>query len=709
MRMVSRPQSSAAKPTVGEQLGVARQRRFVGRRAEIELFREAIDAAPPEFALLFIHGPGGIGKTALLEAFADVARTGGVAPTRVDLRAVQPSPAGFISAVAQALELEGTADLERLFADGERRALLLDTYETVAGLDGWLRQSFLPALPTDYVVVIAGRKAPDEGWSIDLGWSDVLQVLPLRNLGRAEAQAFLEGAGVPAEMHEQAVKLTHGHPLALALVVDVLAQADPETAKEPLDLAEAPDILPPLVQRFAAGAPSSRHKEALQVAARAQFTTEALLRSALQEDDAQELFAWLRGLSFVEQGRHGLFPHDLARDVIEADLRWRDQDSFVDLHRRVRSHLIERIAMSEGPALRQAVTETVFLHRTNPLVSAYWDWDTFGQVYADELRRGDRQVLLEMVEKHEGTESAAIAERWMERQPGSFAVARMGGESALGFVAHIALHEAEEADLAADPGALSMWEYAQRYSPPRFDEEVFAARFLVDGKAHQGPSPTQNLATVIQPYHAISRPRLSWDFIGLFVEADAMEPLMAYIDYQRVEEADFEIGGVHHGVFAHDWRRSGIEQWLDLMAERETGLAFDPNARSASTAPPLALSKTEFAESVREGLRELHHAEALGANPLMRSRALRDRAGEQPSPEDLCDLLEEAVDTLRADPRDEKFLRALARTYVRPARTQELAAEALGLPFSTYRRHLTRGLERVVEWLWQRELYGPES
>jgi hypothetical protein len=32
----------------------------------------------------------------------------------------------------------------------------------------------------------------------------------------------------------------------------------------------------------------------------------------------------------------------------------------------------------------------------------------------------------------------------------------------------------------------------------------------------------------------------------------------------------------------------------------------------------------------------------------------------------------------------------------------------LGLPFSTYRRHLTRGVDRVVDWLWHRELYGPE-
>ena len=74
----------------------------------------------------------------------------------------------------------------------------------------------------------------------------------------------------------------------------------------------------------------------------------------------------------------------------------------------------------------------------------------------------------------------------------------------------------------------------------------------------------------------------------------------------------------------------------------------------------------------------------------------------------LDELLEQAVGALRADPRDAKLARALERTYLRPAPTQEAAAEVLGLPFSTYRRHLTRGVDRVVDWLWHRELYGPE-
>ena len=44
------------------------------------------------------------------------------------------------------------------------------------------------------------------------------------------------------------------------------------------------------------------------------------------------------------------------------------------------------------------------------------------------------------------------------------------------------------------------------------------------------------------------------------------------------------------------------------------------------------------------------------------------------------------------------------RRIFEPAVTQEAAAERL--PFSTYRYHLARGEDRVVEWLWNLELTG---
>jgi hypothetical protein len=41
---------------------------------------------------------------------------------------------------------------------------------------------------------------------------------------------------------------------------------------------------------------------------------------------------------------------------------------------------------------------------------------------------------------------------------------------------------------------------------------------------------------------------------------------------------------------------------------------------------------------------------------------------------------------------------------VRPAPTQEAAAEVLGLPFSTYRRYLAKAVERLTDVLWAVEI-----
>jgi hypothetical protein len=87
---------------------------------------------------------------------------------------------------------------------------------------------------------------------------------------------------------------------------------------------------------------------------------------------------------------------------------------------------------------------------------------------------------------------------------------------------------------------------------------------------------------------------------------------------------------------------------------------------------------------------------------------LHEEAGDDaPDAATLTTMVRAAIDSLRQHPRDDKLLRAVERTYLDPAPTQEAAAARLGLPFSTYRRHLTQGVERVVAWLWDREVYGP--
>jgi hypothetical protein len=91
----------------------------------------------------------------------------------------------------------------------------------------------------------------------------------------------------------------------------------------PRTLGDLPDVVRGLLTRTLDEVPGPRHRLALEVCAHANVITETVLRSVLG-DEAGELFTWLRTLSFVEEGPYGLFLHDMVRDALDADLRWRD-------------------------------------------------------------------------------------------------------------------------------------------------------------------------------------------------------------------------------------------------------------------------------------------------------------------------------------------------------------------------------------------------
>ncbi len=151
-------------------------------------------------------------------------------------------------------------------------------------------------------------------------------MVSLRNLSPEDSRQYLHACGVDPARVDQLVELAHGHPLGLSLLADVVVRGG-EAAADPL----TPDLVGTLLRRFVEIVPSGRHRRALEVCALARVTTEALLREVLGLEDAHELFGWLRELSFVESGPEGVYPHDLARDALEADLRWRDPDGYRQL------------------------------------------------------------------------------------------------------------------------------------------------------------------------------------------------------------------------------------------------------------------------------------------------------------------------------------------------------------------------------------------
>jgi len=689
-----------------DRMARARLHSFVGRAAELELFRQALEADEAPFSVLYLFGPGGVGKTTLLHAYAQIAVESGRRIFHLDARDLDPSPQSFLLALsAQTGGGEGHLSLERLTALPPA-VLLLDTYERLAPLDDWLRERFLPALPAHVLVIIAGRNPPTEPWRTDPAWRGLARIVSLRNLRPEESRQLLTTLGVPQPLQEAVLDVAYGHPLALVLLADWLALG--ATRAEEISLEHAPDVLHLLVERFMQDVPTPHHRQALEACALARVTTEALLAEVLGEEAAPGLFAWLRRLSFIETGPAGIFPHDLVREIVETDLRWRNPEAWRQLYRQVQRHLNHRFWNSSGLARQQAFSDLIFLQRHHPAMKPFYDWRTLGGVYQDAITPQDHPHILAMVAQHEGPQSARIAAYWLQRQPQAFVVFRGPEPQPLGFAANLLLETVTPEDEQADPAVRAIWAYVRRYGPLRPGERIQIARFWMGREVYQTPL-THNMVTLNTVITWLTTPNLAWTFCCM-ADPAAWESVFAYINFRRVAEADFEVGGRRYGGFAHDWRAEPLSVWREEMAERQLDLDFRPEPVGQSAPPPLlVLSQPEFADAVRQALRDYHRPEALARNPLLRSRVLRESAGPNPGPEDLQSLLRDAAATLTATPKDEKFYRALDLTFFRPAPTQEAAAERLGLPFNTYRYHLNKGIARVTDWLWHRELYGPDA
>lgn len=692
---------------IGDRLQAVRHRHFVGREAEKAFFQAALTAAEPPFYVLYMYGPGGVGKTSLLYEYSALAQQALAQPVYIDARNVEPSPDSFLAALTLGLGMTPPANpFDALLARSQRTIILIDTSEALALLENWLRDAFLPQLPANTLVVMAGRNPPAAAWRADPGWQSLLHVMPLRNLTPEESRAYLDLRTVSTSEHTRITEFTHGHPLAISLVADVLEQRhalhfEPD---------EAPDVVRSLLEQFVQDAPSAAHRLALEACALVRYMTEGLLAEMVNQVDSHALFDWLRRLSFMESARLGLFPHDLAREALISDLRWRNPDRYIDLHARARTYYTQRLHQTTGATQRRILTDFIFLHRDNAVVRPIYTWQESGDIWTDQMQAADAPALIEMVRQHEGDAAAELAAHWFERQPHATLVIRNMQRQPMGLLMLLALHEATLEEIGADPATRAAWAYLQRHAPVRPGDVVTYFRFWLDKDNYQAVSPVQSRIFINCVQHYLTTAHLAYTFFPC-ATPDFWAGVFAYADLQRIPEADFKIEGKSYGVYGHNWQLTPPEKWLDLLAERE--IAMTSAEPVAPTPPPvskplLVLSQPEFADAVRGVLRHFTHPAELQNNPLLHSRLVVDRIGEgagQPERVNvLRNLIKEAADVLKASPRQAKLYRALHHTYFQPAATQELAAEVLDIPFSSYRRHLKSGVDEVVEYLWSREL-----
>ncbi|MEU2427150.1 ATP-binding protein [Streptomyces sp. NPDC007851] len=661
---------------LADRLAAARDGALVGREPERAVLDRMLSGAPDAPLVVYLHGPGGIGKSSLVRYAARQAELTGRRVVHVDGRFLDADPRRLEEAAAPACAEPGAV-------------LLIDTFEQCQPLEAWLRESFLPRLADHAVVVVAGRVAPDAEWSLDPGWAQLFTALAVRPLDAAQSHTLLAARGVPAEQRGAFVAFAGGSPLALSLAASVPV-ATPGAPWQPVG-----DVLTTLVERLVGDLPSAVHRRALEVVAQAYVTREPLLRAVLGDEHTDTVFSWLRQLPYIEATPEGLHPHDAVRATLEADLRWRDPERYEDIRVRVSLAGLRAVRGATDDDAPLRVAEWMFLFRDQGGSGNLYNHRTHPHIEDTPLRPEDVPGVLRMAQEAEGPASAAAVAHWLRRQPEAFRVHRYADScTPVSFMAVLRLDAPLPEDRAADPVIAAVWDLVEAAAPLGPGEHLGIRRFAVQPGGRQRPSPLMELTsrrTIGEEMRAHGRAVT----FTVFEDADRWGRYLA--EAGMPELAAVEVDGRQQHIFGRDWRRQTVEEWVRHRARATvTPVATWPTTASAS-GPGDQLSRAAFEEGVLEALRTWHTPRAFATSALLHSHLVPPGSSDPPA--DLRGAITAALAALQTDPAGVKAQEALTATYIGASRTHKAAARRLGVPYGTYRRHLALAKERLTEQL----------
>lgn len=676
------------------------QASFFGREHELQAFNHSLDSETPSVNVFLLHGAGGMGKTALLEQMVLHARQAGLVCIQLDGRDLEPSVHGVLQSLAKALGLPPTqAQLPHILDEWRqtpRRLLAIDTFEHLTHLAPWLRDQLLAELPQQSLAIISGRNKPGDLWCTDPTWRHGSEVIHLRRLSDEACEQALVAKGLSGHQSQAIIRLSHGHPLTLMLLAD-LVEAQGEV---PQSLGT--DVIRRLTDCFTAQAPSPLHREALEFCAHARMTTEDLLAATVNQAAAPGLFDWLASLNFMELAPEGLFPHDLVRDAITAEMRWRAPQRVAEGATKLLRHYVLQ-TQSTNPALRsQAALDIFFLTRGHPVMQRFVDFAALGSVSSERATHQDMALIADLVRVEMGPGHEALVHHWQGHEAATWWIVRSPEGSIMAAMLVLDLSIVPPQDHAHDPALAQLRPWIARQSPLSTGDKVLHARLAVVRSTLTNPGTCINALQIRTFLMWMTEPAVAL-FAITHVDPEHWHPMMRHLDFHLIHAQGFDMDGRRHGTFVHDWRVVPRAEWLDRIGPGTTSTG-KAEAAVVTQPAPLALTEHEFKMAVHEALRQWHNPDLLGRNPLLSSRAVQaDRRSSEDAQDTLRRLIRHAADHLSAHPRQIRFMRTIDLTYWRPAGSQELAAERLGLPFGTYRYQLRMAVERLGSALWLRE------
>ena len=644
--------------TLADRASALDRERFAGRERELAVLERMLDENASGQVVL-LHGPGGIGKSALIRELVYRVMRRGTAPRVLDGRELMPVP-GEIERALNGVDRD------------ERPLIVIDSYERMMGADGWLRTSLLPSLPERSLVILSGRRPPADEWFRN-GWEHLSVRLELGPLADDDARALLAARGISDESAlEELVRWAGGWPLALSIAAGVSC----ESAALAADL-DRRAVLRDIVARVVGTELEQGNRDAVAVAAIARCCTERMLRSVLPRVDAEATMAWLRRLTFAEDLGTGVSLHDLVRRAIRADLEARDPERARDLRRRIADHVHE-LAVSGEPRMMIDLTALI---EDRALRWGLGD-EASSEYWIDSVRAGDVDALAPYY---------ATRPRWwgdvltfLERAPERVVLARDSRDRLAGISIAVTLVDPPtgiESDAVLGP-----WlDYARRQMP---GEDVLLWRDATDlGRNADPASPVVSLMNTAAILNC-GLANVRYSFIPLDPQNHAAVRFSHSVNGRAVPELTIELDERVLECHVIDHGEGGMLGQLREVVYAELRLPSPAKARIGAGAT---------ADDVRDALRKLHQPAALARSPLAIGHTPEERAAS------VRMLISSAAIRAFGDSPDELLLRTvLERGYLAPHAKHELVAESLSLSRSAYFRRLRQASERLAAWLLER-------
>ena len=550
--------------TISEIVSDAAEQDFVGRRYELAVLQGAARTEDRRPLVVFVTGPGGIGKTRLLEAALD--RIDQVDVVLLDCRRIEPTPAGFLACVAEALRCPppgaGIGEIAGVIASSGRRTVLaLDTYERFSLLDTWLRQVFMPSMPESVLTFISGRDSPGAAWLVAPGWAGLVHELRLGALDQSESIELLRRRGVSELEAARINAFARGHPLALELAASALA-AEPALA---IERGPPRAVIRQLLEALLAGL-SPRILETLEAVSTSRRVTEPVLRSLLARSSVRHEFDELRRLSFVEETSEGLVVHDVVREAIAADLRERDPELYAGYRRRSWSYFEARARAPSPERLWDVTADLIYLIENPVLRAACFPAGT-GEHAVEPAIAADGPAIREIVAAHEEPGAAGLLRDWWARQPSSFYVAR-GADGCVNAILHLSQIDDVDPGLAESDPIARAWRSHLGAVPTRPGDRVLTMRRWLGRESGEMLSPAVGACWLdVKRAYMELRPRLS-RLYSVMADHDALAPIFAPLGFAPIGEP-VDVAGVLQQPVWLDFGEGSVDGWLRRLVGAE--------------------------------------------------------------------------------------------------------------------------------------------